>query len=70
MFWLEIINSSSHLYLHAEWFSILLAAVYELLQGVSIFGLLVRLLNLLLDVLLYLGVNEVPRPQTLQNRKD
>lgn len=28
-------------YLHAKWFPVLLAAVYELLQSISVLGLLV-----------------------------
>jgi len=56
-------------YLHAEGFPVLPAAVDELLQSVSVFGLLVRLQQLLLDVLLYLGVDEVPRLQTLEEAK-
>lgn len=55
-------------YLHAERFPALLAAVYELLQSICVSGLLVGLLHLLLDVFLYLGVDEVPRLQTLDDR--
>lgn len=56
-------------YLHAERLFVLLAAVYELLQGVGMFGLPAGRLHLLLDVLLYLGVDEVPRLQSLEDRK-
>lgn len=54
-------------YLHAEGLSTLPAAVYELLQSISVTGPLVGLLHLLLDVLLDLGVDEIPRLQTLED---
>lgn len=54
-------------YLHAKWFPVLLAAVYELLQSISVLGLLVRFLHLLLDVLLDLGVYKIPCLDTLEN---
>lgn len=55
-------------YLHAERLPALPAAVDELLKSISVFGPSVCFLQLLLDVLLDLGVDEVPRLQTLEDR--
>lgn len=46
-------------YLHAELLPVPGAAVYQLLQSVPVLGLFIRLLQLLPDVLLDLGVDEV-----------
>lgn len=55
-------------HLHAERPLTVLAAVDELLQRVSVFEALLTLLQLLLDVLLNLGVDEVSGLETLQDR--
>lgn len=55
-------------YLHAELLSAPGAAVDQLLQSVPVLGLSVRPLQLLLDVLLDLGVDEVSGFETLQDQ--